>query len=156
MSVDSFSILWRIVGAAASYGGSNEINSMCFSILWRIVGAAVNGNSITIWNDDEFQYPLADRRGCGLSRYRSVHCLHAFQYPLADRRGCGNDYGVYGATDGSCFSILWRIVGAAVALDHQVALDRLFQYPLADRRGCGAQVVQCQRAWTVSVSSGGS
>ena len=36
-----------------------------------------------------FQYPLADRRGCGNYALKHHPDALAFQYPLADRRGCG-------------------------------------------------------------------
>ena len=109
-----------------------------FSILWRIVGAA-DGHLDVACGEVVFQYPLADRRGCGFGalsrrqrstsfsilwrivgaaahlRHRAGAALLAFQYPLADRRGCGNRQDVEHRKH-PCFSILWRIVGAAVSV----------------------------------------
>ena len=60
-----------------------------------------------------FQYPLADRRACGVDAAHTQVRKEAFQYPLADRRACG--VGFMPVTP-------WRVA---------------FQYPLADRRACG-------------------
>ncbi len=108
-----------------------------------------------------FQYPLADRRACGMltSFDTLVHASfsillrivelagrphsrpgrrHKFQYPLADRRACGT-MPQQGAWRKQGFSILLRIVelaGYCAAYDGSAPG---FQYPLADRRACGIQ-----------------
>ena len=37
-----------------------------------------------------FQYPLADRRACGVLIVILSKASEGFQYPLADRRACGH------------------------------------------------------------------